>query len=110
MDGHFVQGHVDDVGLIHKIEDKGGSWLITIKFNSRHAPLLVSKGSITVNGVSLTVINPTTNTFQVTIIPYTFNHTVFHLAKAKDRVNLEFDIIGKYLVRKMSLMNLPETP
>ena len=103
MDGHFVQGHVDGIGICDQIKNENGSWLYTFRFDPQHAPLLVSKGSITINGTSLTVIEPTKDSFQVAIIPYTFEHTNFKLLKKDDWVNLEFDIIGKYILRKLEL-------
>lgn len=99
MDGHMVQGHVDDVGICEAIEEQEGSWLFTFSFDPSHAHLLVDKGSISMNGISLTVIKPTDNRFQVAIIPYTFSHTICQSMKVGDQVNLEFDIIGKYLAR-----------
>lgn len=99
MDGHMVQGHVDDVGICEAIEEQAGSWLFTFSFDPAHAHLLVDKGSISMNGISLTVIKPTDNRFQVAIIPYTFSHTICQSMKVGDQVNLEFDIIGKYLAR-----------
>ena len=103
MDGHFVQGHVDDVGQCKKIIDQNGSWEIFFDFDKQHAPLIVSKGSIAVNGVSLTVVDPGLNNFHVAIIPYTFENTNFKKLKEGDYVNLEFDLLGKYLLRKMQL-------
>lgn len=99
MDGHMVQGHVDDVGICEAIEEQEGSWLFTFAFQPAHAHLMVDKGSISMNGISLTVIKPTDNQFQVAIIPYTFSHTICQYMKVGDQVNLEFDIIGKYLAR-----------
>ncbi len=106
MDGHFVQGHVDDMGICDRIQNKDGSWLFTFKFDPQHAGLLVDKGSITVNGVSLTVINPTINSFQVAIIPYTFEYTNFNSIEKGQSINLEFDIIGKYILRKIQLRDI----
>jgi len=103
VDGHFVQGHVDDTGRIVSVEDKNGSWLITIAFSEEHAGLLVSKGSICIDGISLTVVDPTLSTFQVAIIPYTYAHTNLHTKAIGDTVNLEFDIFGKYVTRYLSL-------
>jgi riboflavin synthase len=99
MDGHFVQGHVDDQGLCTDVEDKNGSWIFTFKYDTSYANLLVSKGSIAVNGVSLTVIDPDLDHFKIAIIPYTYKNTSFRNLKSGDLVNLEFDIIGKYFVR-----------
>ena len=99
LDGHIVQGHVDTVGICNVIEDQEGSW----KFNFTYEgdQLTVEKGSITVNGVSLTVVDARPNQFSVCIIPYTYEHTTFHQIAIGDRVNLEFDIIGKYVQQYM---------
>lgn len=99
FDGHLVQGHVDTVGLVKSVLDKDGSWIFTFNFPEENKHLLVDKGSVCINGVSLTVINPTLNTFQVAIIPYTFENTSFNMLKEGDPVNLEFDILGKYIAR-----------
>ncbi|MGL5937858.1 MAG: riboflavin synthase [Phocaeicola sp.] len=106
LDGHIVQGHVDQTAQCIAIEDANGSWYFTFQyaFNKEMAKrgyLTVDKGSVTVNGVSLTVCNPTDDSFQVAIIPYTYEHTNFHTFKVGSVVNLEFDIIGKYLSRMM---------
>lgn len=106
LDGHIVQGHVDSTAEILNIENESGSWRYTIKFPEEFAPLIISKGSICVDGVSLTAISPTTNTFQVAIIPYTYEHTVFHQYKIGDFVNIEYDLIGKYILRKEELNQL----
>lgn len=103
MDGHFVQGHVDGKGIIKSIEEEGGSWKFTIEFDAEFAPLLVSKGSVCIDGISLTVIDPTKDTFSVAIIPYTYEFTNLSNKKLGDRVNLEFDIFGKYVQRYLSL-------
>jgi riboflavin synthase len=97
LDGHIVQGHVDTTGKVVGIEDKNGSWLFTFAYQPTHEILLVDKGSVCVNGVSLTVVNPINDQFSVAIIPYTWEHTVFHALKIGDSINLEFDIIGKYI-------------
>lgn len=97
FDGHIVQGHVDDTAICSKIEDKNGSWNFYFKINPKQQNLLVNKGSVCINGVSLTVVNAQEDWFSVTIIPYTFEHTVFHQFKEGDEVNIEFDIIGKYI-------------
>lgn len=99
FDGHLVQGHVDTVGVVKSVLDKYGSWIFTFNFPEENKHLLVDKGSVCINGVSLTVINPTSNTFQVAIIPYTFENTSFNMLKEGDPVNLEFDILGKYIAR-----------
>ena len=104
LDGHIVQGHVDQTAECIAIDDAEGSWYFTFKYTfdremARRGYLTVDKGSVTVNGVSLTVCNPTDDTFQVAIIPYTYEHTNFHTFKVGSRVNIEFDIIGKYISR-----------
>ena len=108
LDGHIVQGHVDQTATCIAVEDQQGSHQYTFKYEStkemiRHGYFTVDKGSVTVNGVSLTVCNPTQNTFQVAIIPYTFEHTNFCDIKVGSVVNLEFDIIGKYIARLQQL-------
>ena len=99
LDGHIVQGHVDTVGICNAIEDQEGSWKFTFTYDGDQ--LTVEKGSITVNGVSLTVVDARPNQFSVCIIPYTYKHTTFHQLALGDRVNLEFDIIGKYVQQYM---------
>ena len=99
LDGHIVQGHVDTVGICNAIEDQAGSWKFTFTYEGDQ--LTVEKGSITVNGVSLTVVDARPNQFSVCIIPYTYEHTTFHQIAMGDRVNLEFDIIGKYVQQYM---------
>jgi riboflavin synthase len=99
LDGHIVQGHVDTVGICNAIEDQAGSWKFTFTYEGDQ--LTVEKGSITVNGVSLTVVDARANQFSVCIIPYTYEHTTFHQIAMGDRVNLEFDIIGKYVQQYM---------
>ena len=96
LDGHMVQGHVDQLGKIDKIEDENGSFKIYISYDSQDF-ITVKKGSICVNGVSLTVVDSEDGKFSVAIIPYTWEHTNFHQLKAGDAVNLEFDILGKYV-------------
>ncbi len=100
LDGHIVQGHVDTTGICDNIEDQQGSWKYTFKHPQDQ--VTVEKGSITVNGVSLTVVGSGANTFSVCIIPYTYEHTNFHQLKIGDTVNLEFDIIGKYVAKLMA--------
>lgn len=99
LDGHIVQGHVDTIGICNAIEDQAGSWKFTFTYEGDQ--LTVEKGSITVNGVSLTVVDARPNQFSVCIIPYTYEHTTFHQIALGDRVNLEFDIIGKYVQQYM---------
>ncbi|WP_448528540.1 riboflavin synthase [Raineya sp.] len=97
LDGHIVQGHVDEIGTCTDIQDEQGSWLFTFEYSSHSANITIEKGSIAINGVSLTVVNSQKNRFSVAIIPYTYEHTNFHQLKVGDKVNLEFDMIGKYL-------------
>ena len=109
LDGHIVQGHVDETATCVSVEDAQGSYVFTFKYKfdkamARRGYITVDKGSVTVNGVSLTVCNPTDDTFQVCIIPYTFENTNFHNIKVGTLVNLEFDIIGKYISRLASYM------
>ncbi len=104
LDGHIVQGHVDQTARCTEVTDAEGSYYYTFtyEFNpemARRGYLTVDKGSVTVNGVSLTVCNPTDNSFQVAIIPYTYEHTNFHAIRVGSTVNIEFDIIGKYISR-----------
>jgi len=102
LDGHIVQGHVDQTAICTKVEEADGSWYFTFEYEfdkekAKQGYMTVEKGSVTVNGVSLTVVNSKLNSFQVAIIPYTYNETNFHTFKVGSVVNLEFDIIGKYL-------------
>lgn len=104
LDGHIVQGHVDGTAECVAVEDADGSFVYTFRYENdpemaRRGYFTVDKGSVTVNGVSLTVCNPTDNTFQVCIIPYTYEHTNFHAVRVGTCVNIEFDILGKYLSR-----------
>ncbi len=99
FDGHIVQGHVDQTGKVISIVKKEGSWEFTIQYNSSLGNITVEKGSITVNGTSLTVVNSRKDTFSVCIIPYTYENTIFKYLKVDDVVNLEFDIIGKYIAK-----------
>jgi riboflavin synthase len=98
LDGHIVQGHVDTIGICKKIENQDGSWKFTFEYNTP-SHVTVEKGSITINGTSLTVVDSKQKSFSVCIIPYTFENTNFHQLKIGDRVNLEFDIIGKYVAK-----------
>jgi riboflavin synthase len=101
LDGHMVQGHVDQTAVCSNVEESNGSWYFTFNYEPKDNNITVEKGSITVNGVSLTVVNSKKNSFQVAIIPFTYEHTNFHQIKAGTIVNLEFDIIGKYVARYM---------
>ena len=109
LDGHIVQGHVDQTATCLKVEDAEGSWYYTFKYAfdkemARRGYFTVDKGSVTVNGVSLTVCNPTADTFQVAIIPYTHDNTNFNAIREGSVVNIEFDIIGKYMARMAALV------
>ncbi len=99
LDGHIVQGHIDQTGTCTSIEDKRGSWVFTIEYDSSKGNVTIEKGSVTINGISLTVINSGDNNFSVAIIPYTFTHTTMQFLKPGSKVNLEFDVIGKYVAR-----------
>lgn len=99
FDGHIVQGHVDQTAVCTKIESRDGSWLFDFEYDASLGNITVEKGSICINGVSLTVFNSAANSFRVTIIPYTYSFTNFHELKEGDSVNLEFDILGKYIKR-----------
>ncbi len=103
LDGHIVQGHVDGTGICIDKKDKEGSSEFTFEYDEKFAPLIIEKGSICVNGVSLTAFDVSNNHFTVAIIPYTFSHTNFHLLDKIDVVNLEFDILGKYVQRMMNI-------
>lgn len=105
LDGHLVQGHVDTTAKCIAIEDQNGSSLITFQYDPKFASLIIQKGSITINGVSLTSLNPTTNTVQTAIIPFTMQHTNFNQLQVGDIVNLEFDLIAKYLSRYRELLD-----
>ncbi|MBC7920499.1 MAG: riboflavin synthase [Ferruginibacter sp.] len=97
FDGHIVQGHVDQTAVCTAVQSRDGSWLYDFAYDAGTGNFTVEKGSISVNGVSLTVFNATDSSFRVAIIPYTYAHTNFHALRISDRVNLEFDILGKYL-------------
>ena len=105
LDGHIVQGHVDQVGTCIEIQDVNGSWFFTFEYDPSLSNITIEKGSITVNGVSLTVVNSKRNQFSVAIIPYTHEHTNFNSFKEGTVVNLEFDVIGKYVSRLQELRN-----
>jgi len=99
LDGHIVQGHVDQVGKCIDIKEAEGSWFFTFEYDNKFDNLTIEKGSITINGVSLTVVNSKENSFDVAIIPYTYENTNFYEIKVNDYVNLEFDVIGKYVAK-----------
>lgn len=111
LDGHIVQGHVDSTAVCESVVEDGGSYIYTFRHDyspemARRGYFTVDKGSVTVNGVSLTVCNPTHDSFQVCIIPYTYEHTNFHAIKAGTVVNIEFDILGKYISRMQELKDM----
>jgi len=99
LDGHIVQGHVDQTAICTKVDEADGSWYYTFKYDSTLGNITVEKGSVSVNGVSLTVVNSQDDSFQVAIIPFTYEITNFHEIKEGTVVNLEFDIIGKYITK-----------
>jgi len=99
LDGHIVQGHVDQTATCKEVIEKDGSWEFTFEYDPEIGNITIEKGSITINGVSLTVINSKKNEFSVAIIPYTYNNTTFRNLRKGDMVNLEFDVIGKYVKR-----------
>lgn len=99
LDGHIVQGHVDQTGICKNIENANGSWYYTFEYDASANNITIEKGSVTVNGVSLTVVNSKRNEFSVAIIPYTYEHTNFQNFTVGTRINLEFDVIGKYVSR-----------
>lgn len=103
LDGHIVQGHVDAVATCVEVLETGGSWRFTFRYQPSPEHILVDKGSISVNGVSLTVVEPRADLFSVAIIPYTWENTNFQTLSAGDQVNIEFDIIGKYISRYLAL-------
>ncbi|WP_162126908.1 riboflavin synthase [Flavobacterium phycosphaerae] len=103
LDGHIVQGHVDQTGVCKSIEEANGSWYFTFEYDSKLNNITIEKGSITINGVSLTVVNSKANEFSVAIIPYTYEHTNFKTFKLGTKINLEFDVVGKYVARLYAL-------
>ena len=105
LDGHIVQGHVDQTAICKSIEFQNGSWLFTFEYDASLNNITIEKGSITVNGVSLTVVNSKDNEFSVAIIPYTYEHTTFKSLKENSVANLEFDVLGKYIKRLYELKN-----
>ena len=107
IDGHIVQGHVDTTAICSLISEKTGSWEFTFQLNPSFAVLMIEKGSIAVNGISLTLFNVSQNGFTVAIIPYTYEHTNMHTLKKSETVNIEFDMIGKYVNRIFQLQSLP---
>lgn len=103
LDGHIVQGHVDQTGICTAVRETNGSWYYTFEYNKNLNNITIEKGSITVNGVSLTVVDSKDNEFSVAIIPYTYEHTNFKDFKVGTKINLEFDVIGKYVSRLYSI-------
>ncbi|WP_435413356.1 riboflavin synthase [Psychroserpens mesophilus] len=103
LDGHIVQGHVDQTAICQSVNESDGSWLFTFEYDSALNNITIEKGSITVNGVSLTVVNSERNTFSVAIIPYTYEHTNFNTFTEGTVVNLEFDVVGKYIKKLYDL-------
>lgn len=103
LDGHIVQGHVDQTGSCIAIEEKDGSWIFSFEYDASQNNVTIEKGSITIDGVSLTVVDSGKNSFSVAIIPYTYEHTCFNSYKVGTIVNLEFDVIGKYVAKLMSV-------
>ena len=103
LDGHIVQGHVDETGICKSVKDENGSTVYTFEYISNKNNVTIEKGSITINGVSLTVVNSTKSGFSVAIIPYTWENTTFKTLQVGDTVNLEFDVIGKYIARLTNL-------
>jgi riboflavin synthase len=99
LDGHMVQGHVDEVATCTLVEEQNGSWLFRFSYAEQSPNITIEKGSICVNGTSLTVVGSEPNSFGVAIIPYTYEHTVFHQLQLGDLVNIEFDMIGKYIAK-----------
>ena len=106
LDGHVVQGHVDTTGTVAQIEDLDGSWKVTIHHPENSDHVTVPKGSIAIDGTSLTVVDSTSTSFSVALIPYTWEHTRFHELKVGESVNLEFDILGKYIARLLAQRGL----
>lgn len=104
LDGHLVQGHADTTGICIKRKEKKGSWEFEFEFPKKFAGLVIEKGSVCVNGISLTAFDVKKKSFRVAIIPYTFEHTNIREVQPGDTVNLEFDMIGKYLLRRLSLI------
>ena len=103
LDGHIVQGHVDQVGSCTEVKEEGGSWVFSFEYDLSQKNITIEKGSITVNGTSLTVVNSGINTFSVAFIPYTYEHTNFHTFEKGTLVNLEFDVVGKYITKMQQL-------
>ena len=105
LDGHIVQGHVDQVGICKSVIEENGSWVFKFEYDKTKSNITIEKGSITVNGASLTVVDSEINAFKVAIIPYTFENTNFNSIKVGDVVNLEFDVLGKYIQKHIDSRN-----
>lgn len=105
LDGHMVQGHVDTTAVCTEVRDDNGSWQYRFAFDEKYKALVVEKGSICIDGISLTLFNVTDYSFSVAIIPYTFEHTTIHLIQTGGMANIEFDIIGKYVARNTRVFN-----
>ena len=103
LDGHIVQGHVDQIGICKNINETNGSWYYTFEYDADLNNMTIEKGSITINGVSLTVVNSLRNEFSVAIIPFTYEHTNFKNITMGTKINLEFDVVGKYISKLHSL-------
>lgn len=103
LDGHIVQGHVDQTATCTHVKEENGSWVFTFKYDSTLNNITIEKGSVTVNGTSLTVVNSKRDAFSVAIIPYTYEHTNFNTFKVGTMVNLEFDVLGKYVAKLVEL-------
>ena len=103
LDGHIVQGHVDQIGYCKSIREADGSWYFTFEYDPALQNITIEKGSVTINGTSLTVVDSNKNEFSVAIIPYTFEHTNFHTFRVGTKINLEFDVVGKYVARLYGL-------
>ena len=103
FDGHIVQGHVDETAICQSIAEQNGSWVFQFANNAKNRHLLVNKGSICINGISLTVVEANATYFSVAIIPYTYEHTMLHTLAVGDSVNLEYDIVGKYIANMMRI-------
>ena len=108
LDGHLVQGHVDTNAICLSVNDQGGSWQYRFQFPEQFASLVIEKGSICLNGISLTIFNVGRDAFSVAIIPYTYEHTNIQQITAGDKVNIEFDMVGKYIVRNLSLKEIQQ--
>lgn len=105
LDGHIVQGHVDGTAVCTDIIEKDGSWEYHFSFDKKFAPLIIEKGSVTINGISLTCVNVEEDRFSVAIIPYTYTHTNMNTLQTENTVNVEFDVVGKYLLRQQQFLN-----